>query len=153
MDAGVANQIADTIEEDVTDFANSITDSPRTPDGISWTEDGFIDLANEGEAKLTGGRSVSVHRSKGGAVINDPGAGLELQLVAHGHYNDGRSANKGAEFEGVEYIFGAAERGAGVTVQTADDYEFSQLLPMIRESEPEGLLALPELGLFVVADE
>lgn len=38
-------------------------------------------------------------------------------------------------------------------MQTADDYEFSQLLPMIRESEPEGLLALPELGLFVVADE
>jgi hypothetical protein len=160
-DAGLASQIADTEEDDIVNFANNIFMSPRTPDAITWTEDGNIALANEGEANLTGGRSVSVHDAMTGAIVDDPEEGLELQHVAHGHYNDGRSGNKGVEFEGVEsgvyggteYLFGAAERGAGVTVQRGDDYSFVQLLPMIGDSRPEGLLAVPELNLLVAADE
>jgi hypothetical protein len=160
-DAGNANQAADITEDDIIDFSESIAASPRTPDAISWTEMGYVALANEGEANFTGGRSVSVHMADSGAIVDDPLEVLELWLVAHGHYQDGRSANKGAEFEGVEsgvyngseYIFGAAERGAGITVQSGDDFSFVQLLPLIGESEPEGLLAIPELGLFAAADE
>lgn len=84
-------------------------------------------------------------------------------MIAHGHYNDGRSGAKGIEpegievgvFDGTEYIFGAIERGSGISLHAVGEEGpvFVGYLPLIGDSEPEGLKAMPELGLLAAADE
>ena len=97
-----------------------------------------------------------------GEVLFEPGAALELQAVRHGHYPDERSENKGIEPEGVAvgvydhrtFLFVGSERGNFVAVYRLDDEthpEFVQILPT--GVGPEGLLPIPQRGLFVTANE
>ena len=95
-------------------------------------------------------------------MLFEPDAALELQAVQHGHYPDDRSENRGIETEGVAvsvydqytFLFVGAERGNFVAVYRLDDEinpEFVQILPT--GIGPEGLLPIPQRGLFVTANE
>ena len=117
-----------------------------------------LDLA---DGEFSGGRDFTVF-SATGEVLFEPGAALELEAVRHGHYPDERSENKGIETEGVAvgvydqrtFLFVGSERGNFVAVYRLDDEtdpEFVQILPT--GIGPEGLLPIPQRGLFVTANE
>ena len=166
--AGTTTHPADTVEDNDIQFVNQIINARREPDAIAWTPGGRLVTANEGdydldlrEGEFTGGRDFTVF-SDSGKVLFEPGAGLELQAVRHGHYPDDRSENKGIETEGVAvavynhhtFLFVGAERGNFVAVYRLDDEtnpEFVQILPT--GVGPEGLLPIPQRGLFVTANE
>ena len=88
---------------------------------------------------------------------------MESVAQQHGHYPEGRSENKGTEPEGVlaarfggeDLIFVGSERGNFVAVYEDGGLwrapRFRQLLPT--GVGPEGLLAIPQRGLFVAAAE
>jgi DNA-binding beta-propeller fold protein YncE len=117
-----------------------------------------LDLA---DGEFSGGRDFTVF-SATGDVLFEPGAALELQAVRHGHYPDERSGNRGIETEGVAigvydhhtFLFVGSERGNFVAVYRLDEEtqpEFVQILPT--GVGPEGLLSIPQRGLFVTANE
>ncbi len=150
----------DTVEEDVINLNGSLNGVPREPDAIAWLGNFWVVTANEGD--LNGGsRGFSIF-SRNGQVQFESGNEVEHLAVRHGHYPEGRSENKGTEPEGVEVaryghrtlIFVGSERGNFVAVYRArlgQRPEFVQMLPT--GIGPEGLLALPERNLFVVAAE
>jgi Esterase-like activity of phytase len=116
--------------------------------------------ANEGDYQ-GGSRGFTIF-STAGDVLYESGNRLEHLAMAHGHYPDDRADNKGVEPEGGEFglygdaalIFVAAERGNFVAVfedQAGAEPAFVQLLPTA--VGPEGLLAIPQRDLFVVATE
>jgi DNA-binding beta-propeller fold protein YncE len=166
--AGTTTHLADTVEDNDIQFVNQIVNARREPDAIAWTPGGRLVTANEGDYDLdlgdgefTGGRDFTVF-SDTGAVLFEPGADLELQAVRHGHYPDDRSENRGIETEGVAvavydhhtFLFVGSERGNFVAVYRLDDEtnpEFVQILPT--GVGPEGLLPIPQRGLFVTANE
>lgn len=150
----------DTVEEDVIRLNGSLDEVPREPDAIAWLGNFWVVTANEGD--LNGGsRGFSIF-SRNGPLRYDSGNNVEHLAVRHGHYPESRSENKGTEPEGVEVarygnqtlIFIGSERGNFVAVYRARlgrGPRFVQLLPT--GSGPEGLLAIPERNLFVVAAE
>ncbi|QPJ63802.1 MAG: esterase-like activity of phytase family protein [Candidatus Nitronauta litoralis] len=150
----------DTLEEDVIKLTGSLSDVPREPDAIAWLGNFWVVTANEGD--LNGGsRGFSIF-TRNGKVLFDSGNQIEHLAVTHGHYPESRSENKGTEPEGVEvgrygnryFIFVGSERGNFVSVYHARlgrKPEFLQLLPT--GIGPEGLLAIPERKLLVVAAE
>ena len=166
--AGTTTHLADTVEDNDIQFVNQIVNARREPDAIAWTPGGRLVTANEGDYDLdladgqfSGGRDFTVF-SATGEVLFEPGAALELQAVRHGHYPDERSENKGIEPEGVAvgvydqrtFLFVGSERGNFVAVYRLDDEthpEFVQILPT--GVGPEGLLPIPQRGLFVTANE
>jgi DNA-binding beta-propeller fold protein YncE len=166
--AGTTTHLADTVEDNEIQFVNQIVNARREPDAIAWTPGGRLVTANEGDYDLdladgefSGGRDFTVF-SASGAVLFEPGAALELQAVRHGHYPDDRSENRGIETEGVAiavydhrtFLFVGSERGNFVAVYRLDDEtnpEFVQILPT--GVGPEGLLPIPQRGLFVTANE
>jgi hypothetical protein len=149
-----------------------------TPDGAwalvavdSSSQDALVvvDLANRTisttvdlqEGEFVGGHDFTVF-SNTGEVLFEPGTALELEAVRHGRYPDDRSEDKGVEPEGVTvavyqdrtFLFVGSERGNFVAVYRLDDEtqpEFVQLLPT--GAGPEGLLPIPQRGLFVTANE
>jgi 2',3'-cyclic-nucleotide 2'-phosphodiesterase (5'-nucleotidase family) len=166
----VDDRPADLTEDAAISFTETypadVADEPyagaRFPDGIGWSADGsLIYSADEGEFDYTGGRGWSVW-TPDGRLVWDSSNSLEEQAVIHSHYPDSRSEAKGIEVEGIEvgvfdgreFVFAGAERGSFVGVyerRGGHDLSFIQLLPA--GSEPEGLLALPQRGLFVTSDE
>jgi hypothetical protein len=87
---------------------------------------------------------------------------MDHEVVRIGHYNDGRSENKGnepenvlyAEAKGDKYLFVCSERSNVVFVYEVSDPsapELRQTLPV--GVAPEGLTFIPEENLFVVASE
>lgn len=151
----------DTVEDDTISLTDTITDVPREPDAIAWIGDGLLATANEGD--LFGGtRGWSIFDAATGAVVYDAGNSFEHLAVAHGLYPESRSENKGTEPEGLAvatygdttYAFVGSERGNFVAVYNlADptDPRFVQILPTT--NGPEGLLAIPDRGLFVASSE
>ncbi|WP_164700134.1 hypothetical protein [Modestobacter sp. KNN46-3] len=106
--------------------------APREPDTVQWTLRGNLVTADEGD------------------------------LAAAGAYPDGRSDDKGAEFEGaevarmrgVDHTFIGAERGDAVLVYDTDRDAAPELLQVLPVGDaPEGLLAIPSRGLFVASNE
>jgi DNA-binding beta-propeller fold protein YncE len=165
--AGVTTHPADTRNDNNIAFAGSIN-GRREPDAVVWTPGGRLLTANEGDytvdltaGEFAGGRDFTIFSSSGG-VIYEPGVELELIAARHGHYPDARSGSKGVEMEGAEvgvyhgspFAFIGSERGDFIAVYDLTDEttpRFVQLLPT--GDAPEGLLAIPQRNLFVVASE
>lgn len=150
----------DTEKNKIIDPVGSLDNLPREPDAVTWMRPGLFATANEGD--LNGGsRGFSVF-DRDGNVAFDSGNSFEHLAIRHGHYPEKRAGKKGSEPEGIEYdkfgitpyLFVGSERGNFVSVykaQEADNPIFKQVLPT--GVGPEGLLALPERGLLVVAAE
>ena len=150
---------ADTADDGVISFDDPLT-AAREPDAVQWTPDGNLVTADEGDL-LGGGRGWTVF-STTGQVLATSGASAEQALAAAGRYPDGRSDNKGAEFEGAEVarlrgqelLFIGSERGDAVLVYDLADELAPRLLQVLETgSSPEGLLAIERQGLFVTSNE
>jgi len=149
----------DLDEEGALTFDGEQLGRPREPDAVKWIDDERFVTADEGDYE--GGSRTFTIFNKDGSVAYDPGVSFEYLVAQAGHYPEERSGNKGAEPEGVEtatfgeqgYIFVSSERGSiiGVYKDTGAEPSFLQLLPS--GIGPEGLLAIPERNLFVVANE
>ena len=137
----------------------------REPDAVSWVDGDSFATANEGDYEdadgVEGGSRGFTVWNIDGTVEYDSGNTFEYEQIRAGHYNEGRSENKGGEPEGVEtgtygedtLLFVGAERSNAVGVYDlgSGTPEFLQLLPT--GGGPEGLKAIPDRDLFVVAAE
>ena len=164
--AGTVTHAADLEDDGQIVFDDVLTDSRREPDSVHWTAEGNLVVANEGDYDLdvdfVGGRNFTIF-SLTGEIIFDSGANLEMAVAAAGFYDDSRSDSKGTEPEGIEiatfddtYLFVGMERAdpGAVAVYRLDEDSKPLLLQILQTGErPEGLLALPQRGLFVSANE
>lgn len=133
----------------------------REPDAVKWLDEERFVTANEGDM-VTGSRGFTIFR-RDGTVEWDSGSVLEHLAIRIGHYPELRSASRGNEPEGVDVatfgtdrlIFVGSERASMITVWRDEGPgrapTFLQVLPT--GVAPEGLLAIPARGLFVVAGE
>ena len=156
----------DTNENDRIELNSFLPQVPREPDAVTWTSlDSFV-TADEGD--LYGGSRGFTSFFVRGFPIYLPGRDVEHQVVRLGHYPEGRSENKGCEPEGAEfgdygaqgrYLFIGSERASVVLVyELLGDSWTDAAAPQYRQTlptglAPEGLLALPQRNLFVVASE
>ena len=158
----VSRTDADTVDDGVVSFDDALQ-APREPDAVQWTPDGNLVTADEGDLaeEPSGGRGWTVF-SPEGEVVFTSGASAEQALAEAGRYPDGRSDDKGAEFEGAEiaslrgtdYAFIGSERGDAVLVYDIADETQPQLLQVLPTGEaPEGLLAIQRQHLFVTSNE
>ncbi len=150
-----------TSKDKVIEPNGSLKDVAREPDAIGWLSGNRVVTANEGDWK-GGSRGFTIF-DQSGEVLYDSGNLLEHLAIRHGHYPASRASKKGGEPEGIEVgtfggeelIFVGSERANMVSVfadKGADAApEFRQVLPT--GVAPEGLLAIPERNLFVVAAE
>ena len=151
----------DTIEDGRIDLTGSQADVAREPDGIGWIGNGLLATANEGD--LAGGsRGWSIFDATTGSVVWDAGNTVERIAASMGLYPESRSENKGTEpeniavgtIDGRRYAFVGAERGNFVAVydlRNPRSPKFRQVLPVT--NGPEGLLVIPQRGLFVASSE
>jgi hypothetical protein len=133
---------------------------PREPDGVAWINNHYFATADEGD--LDGGsRTVTIFNTEGDVVWSS-GSELEYLAASAGHYNEGRSENKGNEPENVEvgvfgddrYLFINSERSSLVFVFDVANPEqpiYKQTLPAALG--PEGVIAIPSRNLLVVSSE
>lgn len=143
----------------LSDASGSAENVLREPDAVAWIDDDRFITANEGDYE-GGSRGFTIWNAKGD-VLFDSGNQMEHLGMSHGHYPAKRAHKKGTEPEGVSVgkfggetlIFVNSERGNFVAVykDTGDVPEFVQFLPT--HVGPEGLLAIPQRDLFVVANE
>jgi hypothetical protein len=150
----------DAVGDGVIALDDTIEDVPREPDAVAWLNSGRFATANEGD--LFGGSRGFTVFDLSGRVRYDSGTSFEEIAVAHGHYPEDRSENKGTEPESIEqgtygstnFLFVGSERGSFVNVYELKGNRapaFRQLLPT--GLSPEGLLAIPDRGLFVASTE
>lgn len=158
----VALDKVDTEKDKNIDPSGSLPARPREPDAVTWMGDYNFATANEGDYE-GGTRGFSVFQ-KSGLVNYDSGNSFEHLAISIGHFPDKRAGKKGSEPEGIEYgryngkglLFVGSERGNFVSVYHPTRYgqrmQLVQVLPTGGVG-PEGLLAIPQRGLFVVANE
>ncbi|MEM9256317.1 MAG: esterase-like activity of phytase family protein [Pseudomonadota bacterium] len=154
----------DTVEEDLIILDSDIT-KRREPDAAAWIDEDSFATANEGDYEDAQGEEGG---SRGFTIFNMDGTvefesaeSFEHLLVSAGHYNEGRSENKGVEPEAVEFgrygrddlLFVASERSNAVGIyKMVDDLpELQQVLPT--GIGPEGLKVIPKRNLFVASTE
>lgn len=148
-----------TKEEKLILLDGTLSNVPREPDGIAWLGNNVL-TANEGD--LFGGSRGFTVFSHNGKPLYDAGESFEYLATRIGHYPEDRAKNKGAEPESVatgdyghtEFAFVGSERANFVAVykqRDARNMEFVQVLPT--GVAPEGLLPIPERGLFIVSTE
>ena len=153
---------ADTADDDTVAFDDPLV-APREPDAVQWTLRGNLVTADEGDlaAEPSGGRGWTVFRADG-TVLHASGGAAEQALAAAGRYPDGRSDDKGAEFEGAEvarmrgtdYTFIGSERGDAVLVYDTDRDAAPELRQVLATGDaPEGLLAIESRELFLTSNE
>lgn len=140
---------------------DSATGLKREPDAVAWLDNQRFVSANEGDYE-GGSRTFSIF-NKNGTLEWDSGALLEHIAMRHGHYPEHRSGSKGTEPEGIEVgrfgndnlIFVGLERASLVVVfkdmGAGKPPQFIQVLPA--GSGPEGITAIPQRNLLVVAAE
>lgn len=161
--AGTVSRIDADIADDGSVAFEEALDAPREPDTVQWTPDGNLLTADEGDLaeEPSGGRGWTVF-SPTGEVVYTSGASAEQALAVAGMYPDGRSDDKGAEFEGAEvasllggqYAFIASERGDAVLVYRFEDEAAPRLTQVLPVGEaPEGLLAIQRKNLFLTSNE
>jgi hypothetical protein len=149
----------DVADDDLITLTEALEDVVREPDAVAWVK-GRIATANEGDL-LGGSRGFSLFNQRG-RVVFDAGNGFEHETVRLGQYPDDRSDNKGTEPEGIEagrfagdqYLFVGSERANVVGVYEVTSGrrpKLTQFLPA--GAGPEGLLAIPQRGLFIVGTE
>ncbi len=165
--ARTLNQV-DPLENDLIEFNRTITKRAE-PDGVAWIDrDSFV-TANEGDYKNKSGqeggsRSFTIF-NQDGTIEFDSAASFEHWLASAGHYNEGRSENKGCEPEAVEVgeygrdkkkrtlLFVGSERCNAVGVYDVSKGGAAPLQILPTGIGPEGLKAIPNRGLFVAAAE
>lgn len=155
----------DTIEDDLITLDSNIT-KRREPDSVTGVDWGLFATANEGDyedgdGEEGGSRGFTIFSKKTGAPVYESHESFEHLLVSAGHYNEGRSENKGVEPEAVEYarygrdrlLFVGSERSNAVGVYElfGDQPRLLQVLPT--GIGPEGLKAIPGRDLFVASTE
>lgn len=151
----------DVLENDLIELTGALQDVPREPDAI--TALGRTRFATADEGDLDGGSRGFTIFDRRGNVRFSSGSRVERLAVRLGHYPEDRSENKGSEPEGIAFaryghddlLFVGLERANLVAV-----YELSGPQPKVRFRQalpagigPEGLLAIPQRNLFVVASE
>lgn len=150
----------DTKKDGVIDPTGSIT-APREPDSIGWVDGRPVATSNEG-AWLGGTRGWTIFDSHDGKVTWDAGNSLEQQVIANGHWPEGRAAKKGVEpeglavaaFNGRRYAFVGSERANVVAVYDVTRPSKPRYLQMLPSTNgPEGLLPVPSRNLLVVSSE
>ncbi|MGI4895356.1 MAG: hypothetical protein ACRYF3_09605 [Janthinobacterium lividum] len=148
-------------DDDTISFTEELT-APREPDGFPWTAQGNLITADEGDlaAEPTGGRGWTVF-SPTGEVRWSAGGSAERALADAGRYPDGRSDDKGAEFEGAEtarfgwfghgtdYAFIGSERGDAVLAHDIAD----EANPLLTQVLPKCVLAIPRRNLLLTSNE
>lgn len=155
----------DTLENDLIQLDSSIT-KRREPDAVAWIDNDHFATANEGDYEDTegeegGSRGFTIFE-KSGIVVFESGESFEHWIVSAGHYNEGRSENKGCEPEAVEFakidgvptLFVGSERCNVVGVYDVSDPWCPipiQLLPT--GIGPEGLKAIPKKQMLLVSTE
>ena len=153
---------ADTTDDRTIAFDDRLV-APREPDAVQWTRRGDLVTADEGDlaTEPSGGRGWTVF-SPTGKVLYASGGSAEKALAAVGRYPDGRSDDKGAEFEGAEvarmrgtdYTFIGSERGDAVLVYEHGRDAAPRLLQVLPTGDaPEGLLAIENRQLFLTSNE
>lgn len=138
----------------------SLSAIPREPDGVTWIGTGAFVTADEGD--LDGGsRGFTVFDTTGN-VVYSAGNTLDRLTARIGHYQDGRSENKGNEPENAEYgifentplLVVASERSSVLFVYDVTapaSPVLQQILPTALA--PEGVLAIPSRNLLIAASE
>lgn len=153
----------DTNENDLIEQTASLDAVPREPDAVTWISPFALATADEGD--LFGGSRGFTIFSLNGTPFFGPGNSIDQGAARIGHYPEDRSENKGTEPEAVEFakfgfdrfLFVGSERANLVFVyELPDQFGFQE--PILRQIlptgvAPEGLLALPDRNLFVVACE
>lgn len=154
----------DTNEDDLITLDSELT-KRREPDGVTWIDRDTFATANEGDyedaqGEAGGSRGFTIFR-KNGSVAYESGEAFEHLLVSAGHYNEGRSENKGIEPEAVEFgkfgrdelLFVGSERSNAVAIyqMKRGKPELLQVVPT--GIGPEGLKAIPQRDLFVASTE
>lgn len=140
---------------------DSLQGVAREPDAVAWLDDTRFVTANEGDY-LGGSRGFSIWNVNG-TVEYDSGNFLDHEAIRLGHYPEKRSAAKGNEPEGAEVgvygkdrlIFIGSERSSLVSVwQDMGPGKAPKYLQSLSAGAgPEGLLAIPQRKLLVVASE
>lgn len=150
----------DTEDNGLIELKDTQEDRPREPDAIGWIGNAWVATADEGD--LFGGTRGFTIFSRNGAVKFTSGEDVDYTAVRLGHYPEGRSDNKGTEPEGLEYgkfgsdklLFVGTERAGLVLVYDVKNIKHPKLVQALpTEIGPEGLLAIPQRGLFVAACE
>jgi hypothetical protein len=137
----------------------AIKDVPREPDAIAWIDSDNFATADEGD--YNGGSRTATIFNKDGKVVFSTGNQLEHLATRLGHFPEKRAHKKGTEPEGVisadygneKFMFVGMERAGLLAVyrQKGTSWELTQGLPT--GWRPEGILAIPQRNLLVVANE
>lgn len=158
--AGTVNlRKIDAVEDDVIDFNSSLRNIPREPDTVAWISSNAFATADEGD--LNGGSRGFTIFNRSGKAIFESGSEFEYLGASIGHYPESRSENKGTEpealtfakFDYEDYLFVGSERGSFIGVYKVRNQvpELAQVLPT--GVAPEGIKAIPQRNLLVVATE
>lgn len=153
----------DILENDLIEPKDSLDAVLREPDAVTWLSHDVLGTADEGD--LDGGSRGFTLFDTDGNVLFEAGNSVEHLVTRFGHYPENRSENKGNEPEailfaeyghgrhGSDFLFVGSERSCVVFVYDCrgGHPRFVQALPT--GVAPEGLLAIPERDLFVVACE
>lgn len=155
----------DTEEEDLIDLDSFIT-KRREPDAVTWIGKKYFATANEGDYEdefgVEGGARGFTIFTERGDVAFESAESFEHALVAAGHYNEGRSENKGVEPEAVEFgtfdgrdlLFVGSERSNAIGVYDVANPSSAQLLQILPTGiGPEGLKAIPSRDLLIASTE
>ncbi|MGI6247061.1 MAG: esterase-like activity of phytase family protein [Pseudochelatococcus sp.] len=158
---GVKLENVDTKRDGIISPTDTIENALREPDAVRWLDSERFAIANEGDYK-GGARGFTIF-NKSGKVDYESHASFEHEVLRAGHYPEKRN-KKGVEPEGIAFgkygddniLFVGSERGSVVGVYrdqgAGKEPAFLQLLPG-GGIGPEGLLAIPQRDLFVIANE
>ena len=154
----------DNAEDDLINFDSTLL-KRREPDSVSWINDDVFATANEGDyedeyGEEGGSRSFTLFHQDG-TVHYESAESFEHWLASAGHYNEGRSENKGCEPEGIEsatygartLLFVGSERCNAVGVYDVSTGIPAPLQILPTGIGPEGLKAISSKGLFVASTE
>jgi hypothetical protein len=154
----------DTVEDDLIILDGDIT-KRREPDAVAWIDGDSFATANEGDYEdengEEGGSRGFTSFNQDGTVEYESAESFEHWLVSMGHYNEGRSENKGCEPEAVEagvfggriLLFVGSERCNAVGVYDVSSGTPVPLQVLPTGIGPEGLKAIPKRNLFVASTE